>query len=76
MHDTDILIGWHVWSRQDDFSWIMFIFVSPGQYDTKNNITYMKWIFYISYFEIYINSKSDYLELLLSVYTAVVEPGT
>ena len=43
-------------------------FVSPSQYDTKNNREYIKWFFSIGYFERYFNSKSDYLELLLSVY--------
>ena len=44
-------------------------FVSPSQYDTKNNREYIKWFFSIGYFERYFNSNSDYLELLLSVYT-------
>ena len=26
MRDTEILIGSHVWSRKNSFSWIMFIF--------------------------------------------------
>ena len=42
-------------------------FSSPSQYDTKTNSENMEWSFSIGYFERYINSKSDYLELLLSV---------
>ena len=33
----------------------------------KPNSLYIKWSFSIGYFERYINLKSDYLELLLSV---------
>ena len=65
---THILIGPHIWSCQNDFSWILFIFFSPSQYDTKNNSEYIKWPFSIGYFERYVNLKSDYLELLSSVY--------
>ena len=45
MHDTDILIGWHVWSRQNDSSWIMFIFPLPVNMTLNNNSTYMEWFF-------------------------------
>ena len=34
MRYKEILIGSHVWSRQIDFNWIVFIF-SSGQYDTE-----------------------------------------
>ena len=34
----------------------------------RTNSEYIKWSFSIGYFERYVNSKSDYLELLLSVY--------
>ena len=37
----------------------------------KANSLYIKWSFIIGYFERYVNSKSDYLELLLSVYEDV-----
>ena len=38
MRNTKILIGSHVWLRQNDFSLIMFIFLFPGQCDTKNQL--------------------------------------
>ena len=34
----------------------------------RNSIEYIKWFFFIGYFEECVNWKSDYLELLLSVY--------
>ena len=43
-------------------------FFSPSQHDTKNHSEYIKWSFSIGDFERYVNFKSDYLELLLSVY--------
>ena len=43
-------------------------FFSLNQYDTKNNLEYIKSSFSISYFERYDNSKSDYLQLLLNAY--------
>ena len=46
----------------------LLFFLSPSQYDNKNNSEYIKWFYFISYFERYVDSKSDYLELLLSVY--------
>ena len=55
---TEILKGPHVWSCQNDFSWIL----------TQNNNEYIRRSFSIGNFERYVNSKSDYLELLLSVY--------
>ena len=36
----------------------------------KNNGEYIRWSFSIGYCERYVNSKSDYLELLLSVYSS------
>ena len=65
---TQILIGPHVWSWQNDFSLSLFIFFSSVQYDTNNNSAYIKYSFSIGYFERYVNSKSVYLELFLSVY--------
>ena len=74
MRNTEILIGSHVWSRKTGFSWIMFIFFSPGQYDTKNKqYIYIKWSFSFNYFERYVNWKNDYLELLLSVYVVFIQ---
>ena len=43
-------------------------FFSLGQYDTKINSENIKSSRSISYFERYNNSKSDYIELMLSVY--------
>ena len=40
----------------------------PVNMTLKTNSLYIKWSFYIGYFERYTNSKSDYLELLLSVF--------
>ena len=50
--------------------WFLLEFVhffNPRQYDTKNQQKYINWSFSIGYFERYLNVKSDYLELLLSV---------
>ena len=68
MRVIDILSGSHVWSRQNEFSWVMFIFSLTVNTTLKNNIKYIKLIFCIGYFERYVNWKIDYLELLLSVY--------
>ena len=68
MRNTDILIGPHVWSCQNDFSLILLILSLPVNTILKNNNGYIKLSFSIGYFERYVNSKSDYLELLLSVY--------
>ena len=68
MRNTYILIGQYVWLCQNDFSWILSIFLSPVNMTLKNNSEYIKWSFSICYFERYVNSKSDYLENLLSVY--------
>ena len=67
MRNAEILIGPHIWSCQNDFSWILLIFFSPSKYETKNKCEYKERPFSIGYFERYVNSKSDYLELLLSV---------
>ena len=68
MRNTEMLIGPHVWSCQTDFSSILFIFSLPVNTILKNNSGYIKLSFSIGYFERYANSKSDYLELLLSVF--------
>ena len=68
MRNTEILISSHVWSCQNDFSWILFICSLPVNTILKNNSGYIKLSFSIGYFERYVNSKSDYLELLLSVF--------
>ena len=68
MRNTEILIGPYVWSCQNDFSWSLSIFSLPVNMTLKTNGEYIEWSFSIGYFERYINSKSDYLELLLSVY--------
>ena len=67
MRDIEVLIGLHVRSHQSDFSGVMFIFSLPVNMTPKKNIEYIKWFFSIGYFERYVNWKSDYLELLLSV---------
>ena len=74
MRKIEILLGLHIWSCQNNSSWILLIFFSPSQYETKNNCEYIKWPFSIVNFERYVNSKSDYLELLLSVqfYTEII----
>ena len=71
MRNTEILIGPHVWSCQSDFSLILFIFSLPVNTTLKNNSGYITLSFSNGYFERYINSKSDYLELLLSVYIEI-----
>ena len=38
----------------------------------KPNSYYIKWSFSIGYFKKYVNFKSDYLELLLSVYVVIL----
>ena len=38
----------------------------------KNNTELIEWSFSIGYFERYVNSKSDYLELLLIVYKTLL----
>ena len=68
MRDKEIVIGLHVWSHQSDFSGVMFIFSLPVNMTLKNNSKYIKCFFSIGFFERYVNSKSDYLELLLSVH--------
>ena len=67
MRNTEILIGPHVWSCLYDFSWILFIFSLPVNTKLKNKSGYIKLSFSVGYFKRYVNSKSDYLELLLSV---------
>ena len=67
MRNTEIMIGLHVWSYQNGFSRILFIFSLPVNITLKSNSLYIKWSFSIGYFERYADSKSDYLELLLSV---------
>ena len=69
MRDADILIGLHVLSCQNDFSLIMFILFLPVNMTLIHNSEYLKWSFSIGYFERYVNLKSDYLELLLSVFS-------
>ena len=49
------------------FQLLFVVFFSLSQYDTKKSWIY-KWSFSITFFERYVNSKSDNLELLLSVY--------
>ena len=46
----------------------MFIFALSVNMTLKRNSEYKKSSFSINYFERYDDSKSDYLELLLSVY--------
>ena len=67
MRNTVILIGPHVWSCQNDFSWILFISSHPVNTILTNHSEYIKLSFSFGYFERYVNFKSDYLELLLSV---------
>ena len=67
MRDLEIVIGLHVWSHQSDFTGVIFIFSLPVSIILKNNIKYIKWFFFIAYCKRYVNWKSDYLELLLSV---------
>ena len=67
MRNTDILIGTHVWSCQNDFCWNLFIFVSVNM-TLKTSSQCINWSYSIGYFEKYVNFKSDYLELLFSVY--------
>ena len=43
-------------------------FSLPVKTTQKYKSGYIKWSFSIGYFERYVNSKSDYLELLLNVY--------
>ena len=57
MRNTKIFIGQHVWSCLNDFSWILFIFFSPGKNDTKNNSGYIKLSFSIGYFDFYIVTR-------------------
>ena len=71
MRNTEILIGTNVWSCQNDFSLILFIFSLPVNTILKNNSGYIKLSFSIGYFERFVNCKSDYLELLLSVYAYI-----
>ena len=50
----------------------LFSFFSlPVNITLKKNIECIKWSCYIDYFKRYVNLKSDYLELLLSVYISV-----
>ena len=67
MRRADILRGPHVWSCQNDFGWIMFIFSHSVNMTQKSNSKCIKWYYSIGYFDRYVDSKSDYLELLLSV---------
>ena len=70
MRKTEILIDPHVkvWSCQNDFSWMLFICTLPDNTILKFNSGHINVSFPIGYFERYVNSKSDSLELLLSVY--------
>ena len=45
-------------------------FSHPVNMTLKNNNEYIKWSFSIGYCERYVNSKSDYLGLVLSVFTS------
>ena len=67
MRNTEMLIGPHVWSCQNDYSWNLLMFFLPVNVTLKTNSLYITWSFSIGYFERYVNFKSDYLELLLSV---------
>ena len=67
MRDIEILIGLHVWSHESDFSGVVLILSLLVNMALKINIKYIRGFFSIVYFERYVNWKSDYLELLLSV---------
>ena len=68
MRDRTILKGKHGWSRQNNLSWVLFILSFPFNILLNNNPQYIKMSFSIGYVSRYVNWKSDYLELLLSVY--------
>ena len=61
MLKIEILIGPHILSCQNDFSWILLIFLSQLIWD-YNNCEYKEWPFSFGYFvNVYVNSKSDYI---------------
>ena len=67
MRDIESLIVLKILSRQNDFSWIIFIFSLAVYLTLNNNSTCIKWSFSIGFFEWYVNSKRYFLEFLLSV---------
>ena len=71
MRNALILIGANVWSCQTDFSRILIFFSHFVNMTLKTNSRYIKCSFSIGYVERFVNCKSDYLELLLSVHDIV-----
>ena len=72
VRDTEILIGSHVGHARMSSAGLCSFFSLSVNMTQKNNSEYINSSFSFNYFERHDDSKSDYLELLLSVYTFVV----